>query len=240
MTQSDSHTRLPQLRLPFPDTVQSFDDLAVTDANRNAIETIRKWSEWKSQLLCLIGPVQSGLGIAAQLWAKEAGAKLFSARDIDNMSEAALEDAARSNCVVDLADQVKSDDHLLALINFCEAKNTRLLLTARSAGAHWPVSSPDLKSRLTTMAVAEIYPPDEEMIAERLHASCKRRYIKLSNATVDYLVVRLPRSYEAIEDYVLRLDKEISETGRAPSIHLARSVLEDGASTRKLFDNDEL
>ena len=240
MTQSNTHARLPQLRLPFPDTVKSFDDLAVTDANRNAIETIRKWSDWKSQLMCLIGPVQSGVGVAAQLWAKEAEARLLSAAELDGMSDTALEDAARGNCVVDLADQVENDDCLLALINFCEAKGTCLLLTARSAGAHWQTSSPDLKSRLSTMAIAEIYPPDEEMISERLQASCKRRYIKLSEATVEYLVVRLPRSYEAIEDYVLRLDKEISETGRAPSIHLARSVLEDGASTRKLFDNDEL
>jgi len=89
------------------------------------------------------------------------------------------------------------------------------------------------------MPVAEIYPPDEDMIEARLRASCKRHYIKLSGTTINFLSIRLPRSYEAIEDYVARLDKAIDETGRAPGMSLAKSVLEDGASTRKLFGDEQ-
>lgn len=226
---------VPQLRLPFPDAVKGFEDLAITDANRAAFDTIRKWQSWRSSILCLVGPVQCGLGIAATLWAREAHAEMINAGAFDRLDMRDIEALSEQNCVLDLADNVRREDLLLALFNFIQSKNKRLLLTARSAGGNWTCHSLDLKSRLAMMPVAEIYPPDEAMIMARLQASCKQRYIRLSEVTINYLAIRLPRSYEAIEDYVTRLDKAIDETGRAPGIHLARSVLEEGPSTRSLF-----
>lgn len=234
-----TESRLPQLRLPFPDTVTSFDDLAITESNRAAVDTIRRPEAWKSPFMCLVGPMQSGLGVTAYLWSRETNARLIEAKALDALSDRELDKLAHAACAIDLADQVSNEDHLLTLMNIIDAKDGRLLLTARSAGVHWACQSPDLKSRLSTMPVAEIYPPDEDMIGARLLSSCRRRYIKLAKPIVEYLIVRLPRSYVAIEDYVERLDREITETGRAPSIHLARSVLEDGVNTQELFQSDE-
>lgn len=235
---SGSDLQSQQLRLPFPEAIGSFDDLAITEANRVAIETIRKWPQWQSETLCLVGPAQSGLGVTARLWAKEARAIELSARAFDQMHMTAVEALSDQNCVIDLADQVMNEQGLLTLFNFVRSKGKRLLLTARAHGSTWPCQSADLKSRLEAMPVAEIYPPDEDMIKARLLASCKGRYIKLGKAAINYLAIRLPRSYEAIEDYIARLDVAIDETGRAPSMHLVRTVFEDGASTRKLFGED--
>jgi len=217
--------------------VSGFDDLAITEANRNAFETIRRWQSWQSSALCLIGPVKSGLGIAARLWAKEASARLVSAREFDTLEIGAVEAMTRENSVLDLADKVTNESHLLTLLNLTKANGKYVLLTARVSGANWNCASPDLRSRLEAMPVAEIFPPDEAMISARLRASFKQRYIKLGENTIEYLAIRLPRSYEAIEDYVARLDQAISDTGRAPTINLARDVIEDGLSTRKLFDD---
>ena len=227
-----------QLRLPFPEAINSFNDLAITQANRAAIETIRQWPQWQAAVLCLIGPVQSGLGVTAKLWAGEAEASELSAHAFDQMSIDEVEKLSQRNCVIDLADQVTNEESLLTLFNLVQSSGKRLLLTARGHGASWPCKSPDLKSRLETMPVAEIYSPDEDMIKARLLASCKGRFIKLNTAAINYLAIRLPRSYEAIEDYVVRLDNAIDETGRAPSMYLVRTVFEDGASTRKLFGED--
>ena len=228
---------LQQLRLPFPESIRGFDDLAITDANRAAFATIRKWNDWQASTLCLVGPVQCGLGIAAKLWAREADATVLSAATFDSFDLKQVEELTERNCVIDLADQITSEDHLLTLLNRVQSKDKRLLLTARAPAPTWGCTSRDLKSRLDTMPVAEIYAPDEEMIKARLLTSSKRRYIKLNSATLNFLAIRLPRSYEAIEDYVARLDKAIDDTGRIPSMHLAKSVLEEGISTRKLFDD---
>ena len=229
---------IQQLRLPFPDTLTRFEDLAITGSNRAAIETIRKWDEWQTAVLCLIGPIQSGLGVSAKLWAREADAVELSSHAFDQLSIAEVEAISEKNCVIDLADQVRSEAGLLTLFNLMEGKGTRALLTARHHGRAWACQSPDLKSRLDAMPVAEIFPPDEETIKARLLASCRRRYIKLGDAAINYLAIRLPRSYEAIEDYIARLDFAVDETGRAPTMHLVRTVFEDGASTRKLFGDN--
>lgn len=228
----------PQLRLPFPDSVKGFDDLAITDANRTAFSTIRRWKDWHSSVMCLVGPVQCGLGVAARLWADEADARELSSVAFDRLTLRNVEALTERNCVIDLADRITNEDHFLTLLNRMQSKGNHLLLTARTASSTWDCASADLRSRLETLPVAEIYPPDEAMIEARLRSSCKRRYIKLGEATLKFLVIRLPRSYEAIEDYVVRLDKAIDEMGRTPSLPLAKLVLEDGASSRRLFEDD--
>lgn len=227
------------MRLPFPENVRGFEDLAITEANRSAFETIRRWKLWQTSALCLIGPVQCGLGIAAIQWAREAEARLLSVKEFDAISVQDIEALSAGNCIIDLADQVQNEKALLTLLNRVQARDKRLLMTARSPPGTWAFTSPDLRSRLEAMPIAEIYSPDEDMMVARLQASSKRHYIRLSTATINYLAIRLPRSYEAIEDYVHRLDQAIDQTGRSPSIHLARSVLEEGTSSRTLFSDEQ-
>lgn len=235
VSQSDFVDSVSQLRLPFPNAVSGFDDLAITDANRAAIEAVKNWQNWQSPRLCLIGPVQCGLGIIGTLWAAEAKADFVTAADFDSFDVRQIEALSEKNCVLDLADDVTNESHLLTLLNLGQAKGALMLLTARTAGKHWACQSADLKSRLSTMPVAEIYPPDEAMIEARLRVSAKRRFIKLGDATINFLAIRLPRSYLAIEDYMTRLDQAVSDTGRAPNIKLAKDVLEEGVSSRQLF-----
>jgi len=190
--------------------------------------------------MCLVGPVQSGLRVTARLWADEAVAGLLGAQAFDRLSEAELSIHAQRNCAIDLTDQVTNENNLLSLLNLADQRNMRLLLTARSVPSQWPCQSADLRSRLDGLQNVEIYPPDEDMLIERLKAACRRRYMKLDQQTVAFLAIRLPRSYAAIEEYVSRLDEAVDANQRAPSIHLARTVLEDGAGSLALFgDPDE-
>ncbi|MEO9968362.1 MAG: hypothetical protein ABJG15_00815 [Hyphomonadaceae bacterium] len=230
-----------QYSLRFPDQPERFADLAITDSNCGAIDTIRNWSSWSHSALCLVGPVQSGLRVTAKLWADEAEAVLMDGRTFDALSGAELDAQARGCWAIDLADQVSNEDNLLMLLNLAAQREMHVLLTARTFPALWGRKSSDLQSRLVGMPHTEIYPPDEEMLIERLHAACRRRYMRLDEKTVAFLAIRLPRSYAAIEEYVSRLDKAVDANQRAPSIHLARSVLEDGAGSRALFgETDDL
>ena len=189
--------------------------------------------------MCLVGPVQSGLRVATRLWAAEAGADGMDARGFDDLDEADLGVRAKANCAINLADQVRNENNLLSLLNLVGQRNGRLLLTARKAPSQWPCKSADLRSRLNAMPSAQIYPPDEDMLIERLKAACRRRYMKLDERTIAFLMVRLPRSYAAIEEYVSRLDEAVDANQRAPSIHLARTVLEDGAGSLALFGDPD-
>lgn len=224
-----------QYSLRFPDQPERFADLAITDSNRGAIETIRNWPAWSQSALCLVGPVQSGLRVMARLWADEAEAVLMDAVAFNELSETDIDAKAKGRWAIDLADEVTNEDNLLTLLNLARQREMQLLLTARSAPAQWGGRSPDLQSRLIGMPHAEIYPPDEDMLVERLQAACRRRYMRIDEKTIAFLAIRLPRSYAAIEEYVSRLDEAVDANQRAPSIHLARTVLEDGAGSRALF-----
>ncbi|MEM6411977.1 MAG: hypothetical protein AAF683_10630, partial [Pseudomonadota bacterium] len=95
--------------------------------------------------------------------------------------------------------------------------------------------SADLRSRLANIAAIAIEPPDDEMVLKRLVSACQQRFIRLNAEEANYIMLRIEKSYVAIEDYVQRLERAATAAGRAPSVHLARSVLEEGADTRKLF-----
>ncbi len=230
-----------QYSLRFPDQPERFSDLAITASNETAIEAIRNWKTWSHPAMCLVGPVQSGLRVTARLWADEAEARVLDARGFDRLNDAEIAKLAEGNCAIDLADQVTHEANLLTMLNLVSQRNGRLLLTGRTVPSQWPCQSADLRSRLDGLPNTQIYPPDDDMLIERLKAACRRRYMKLDPPTIAFLAIRLPRSYAAIEEYVSRLDEAVDANQRAPSIHLARTVLEDGAGSLALFgDPDDL
>ncbi|MEM9669311.1 MAG: hypothetical protein AAF950_10340 [Pseudomonadota bacterium] len=226
-----------QLRLAFPENKPSREDLIVTASNEAAVTAAMAWQDWPSNLFCVFGPPMCGLGLIAHVWAGEADGRVVDCQEVDAAGAETIGDMATANLVIDLADQVTNEANLLALINLASNHGNRLLMTARAHPANWVSSSPDLSSRLANVTAVEITGPDDEMILLRLEAACRRRFIRLQPKEARYIAIRIHKSYEAIEDYVRRLDEAITVSGRAPSVHLARSVLEEGADTRTLFDD---
>jgi len=225
-----------QLRLAFPEKTPTREDIIVTKSNEAAVDAAFSWDEWPSNLLCVFGPPMCGLGLLAHVWADEAKAEVMTSQDLDTADAQAINAFASVNRAIDLADQVSNEANLLTAINFAMANGTRLLMTARAHPANWEYASPDLKSRLSNVTAMEISEPDDEMILLRLEAACRRRFIRLRPKEARYIAIRIDKSYAALEDYVRRLDKAITTSGKPPSVHLARSVLEEGAETRRLFD----
>ena len=101
-----------------------------------------------------------------------------------------------------------------------------MLLTANVPPPQWQAPSPDLKSRLNSMPVTEIDPPDEAMMMGRLKAAAVRHFLKLEPDVLKYLVPRLDLSYEAIETFAERLSDGVTDLGRAPSVPLVKEVLD--------------
>jgi len=64
-------------------------------------------------------------------------------------------------------------------------------------------------------------------LRERLVLGAERRYLRLSPETLNYLVPRLELAYEATENFMDRLSNAVSQHDRAPSLPLARQVLNE-------------
>lgn len=228
-----------QLRLGFPEHVLGFEELCISDSNEAALDVIRDVSRWPSTAVCLLGPAQSGLTTAALAWAKEHRAQIVDPSAFDNFDHAEIETLAKEHSVIDNAEQVRSYENLLSLLNLSRTHERSVLLTSRISPANWPTGgNADLRSRLEAMPIAEFDEPDEVLLRERLVSACRLRYLKLPNNAAEYLAKRMERSFEAIEELASRLDTAISEPGTKLTINTARDVLNEGASTRSLFDDD--
>jgi len=227
-----------QLALDFPEAgPPTLDGLAVTPANRTALAVLKRWPDWRTHTLAIVGQPKSGLTTAARAWAEHAGGEVIAAKTFDKLSHKKVEALAGKPVAIDPADQVRNEDNLLSLINLSARLGGSVVLTGQKAPALWRVKQPDLASRLKAMTLVELAPPDDEMVSVRLHAAMKKRFLKLPEDVEAYLLLRIERNYAALETFVESL-QEMAE-GREVTVPLAREVLDDQDGTRPLFDDGE-
>lgn len=215
-----------QLSFAFPAGPLRFEGMVVTPANQAAISIVRQPAKWPMPAICITGPLRCGLTTILRAWCEEMSGAYFTVADFSKLKPAELEGLSGRRIAVDDADRVTPNEKLLTLINRTGEEGGRLLLAASSSPSQWPVTSPDLKSRLNSMPVAEIHAPDEPMLVGRLEAAAARHFLKLEPEVVTYLSPRLDLTYEAIEAFAEKLSHGVTTTGRAPSVPLAKEVLE--------------
>ena len=215
-----------QLSFAFPAGRMRFQSMIITPANQSAIKIVRQTDKWPMPVICLTGPKRCGLTSILQAWCDEGGGTYLSAQEFSRQKARKLEELAHGLVAVDDADKVAESEKLLSLINRIGEEGGRLLLAATSSPSQWPVTSADLKSRLNSMPIAQIHPPDEAMLIGRLQAAAARHFLRLGPDIIAYLSTRLDLTYEAIEAFAERLSDGVTTTGRAPSVPLAKEVLE--------------
>lgn len=226
-----------QLALDFPEPGPTLDSLSVTAANRTAIGVLRRWPDWRTHTLAIVGQPKSGRSSAARAWADHAGGRVIDIKTFDKLSHKKVEALSSAPVAIDDADNLRNEDNLLSLINLSARNGGHVLLTAQKAPALWRVRQPDLVSRLKSMTLVELGPPDDEMVSVRLHAAMKRRFLKLPADVEAYLLVRIERNYAALESFAESLH-EMAE-GREVTVPLARDVLDEQGGTRPLFENGD-
>jgi len=230
-------SRQRQLALDFPEPGPTLDGLAVSASNRTAISVLRRWPDWRTHALAVVGQAKSGLTTVARAWAVHAGGQVIDVRTFDRLSHKKIEALSAGPVAVDDADQIRGEDNLLSLINLSARNGGYVLLTARKAPALWRVRQPDLASRLKSMTLVELGPPDDDMVVARLRAAMRRRFLKLPKDVEAYLLLRVERNYEALESFVESLHEQVE--GREVTVPLARDVLDGQIGTRPLFDDGE-
>ena len=213
-----------QLAFPQPRRdAQGRDDLMVTPSNARALALLEGWARWPDSRLALIGPEASGKSHLAAIWADLAGARVLAAVDL---AEADAPDLARAPIAVEDADRGVDEAALFHLWNACARTGAPLLLTGRAAPTDWPVSLPDLRSRLTSLTPAVIEDPDDALLGVLLVKLFADRQIAVRPGLVGWLLRRIERSHRAARDAVAQLDAAALVEGRPVDERLARDVLD--------------
>jgi chromosomal replication initiation ATPase DnaA len=214
-----------QLPLAFGhDTARGRDDLRVSQRLAAAVAIVDSWPSWPSPVVILAGPVGSGKSHLASIWRERSGAV-----DIHPLkgSGAAVPSAA-GPVVFEDADRVGFDEtELFHVINSVRENGTGLMMTSRLWPISWPVTLPDLASRLKAATTVEIGEPDEELLFQVIVKLFADRQLNIDDRLVQYVVSRMERSLGAAQTIVERLDRLALARGTRITRGLAAEVLNE-------------
>ncbi|MET4895994.1 DnaA/Hda family protein [Sphingomonadaceae bacterium jetA1] len=191
------------LPLQWPADPRS-DAFLLTASNQMAARILEQWESWPTMAAILTGPRKSGRSLLARIFAARSG-----------------------GTIIDDAERVP-EVQIFHAWNAAQAERRPLVIVADASPPRWSVKLPDLRSRLANSSLAEIGPPDDELVAALFEQLFQRRGLDARPDLIEWLTARIERSHLAVIRAVDMLDQGAMERRARLSIALARSTLLQG------------
>ncbi|MCF6443904.1 DnaA ATPase domain-containing protein [Nereida sp. MMG025] len=199
------------------------DDFFVSPSNAVALATLEDHAHWPLGKLILSGPTGAGKTHLTNVWAAQTGAAIVQADQIDPTLQdtfVAVEDVPK------IASDAQAQEALFHLHNAILARGGRLLMTGAGAPSAWPITLPDLASRLQGTNVAHLGPPDDALLTAVLVKLFNDRQLSPTPPLLTYLIRYMDRSFDSAATLVAEMDRRALAEGRKISRDLARDVLD--------------
>ncbi len=214
-----------QLPLDLPvETRFGEEDFLVGSSNAEAYALLDAWPEWPARLLTLVGPPASGKSHLAAIWAARSGARIITAGVLAVEEVPALVSAG-AVVVEDIDGEGTDEAALFHLINLAQERQAFLLLTSERPPSALALRTADLASRLRRAPMASIEAPDDALIRALLVKLFVDRQLIVDTALVEYLALRIERSFAAARAAVERLDRETLARRRRLTRQAAAEIL---------------
>lgn len=196
-----------QLVLDLPlRTALGREDFLVTPSNAAAVAMIDRYPDWPAYGMVLMGAGGSGKSHLLEVWRQAADAKIIAASDLGGA--AADELLAKGALAIDNAPGAALDERaLFHLFNLARQTSSHILIATEIQPVSWPVSLPDLASRLKALPVAQLEPPDDVLLRGVLVKLFADRQLAVEEQVVSYMMLRMPRSLEAARGLVAEIDR---------------------------------
>ena len=205
------------------------DAFFVSPSNDIALSTLDTSSLWPSRKLILLGPQGSGKTHMAHVWAADNNAHIVQAASLLESDIPSL--ALQGRVVVEDADMIthgteplKLEHALFHLHNHMLAEGGTLLLTARRAPNQWGLQLPDLASRMQGTSLTKIDPPDDILLTAMLLKQFDDRQLNVPANLIAFLIKRMERSAEKVQEVVERLDATALRSGKPISRTMAAQI----------------
>ena len=171
-----------------------------------------------TKLSFLYGPKKSGKSYLSKIWLKK-----NNAIEYNNNYEVLLN--LHNNILIDnliFYDQEK----IFHIVNNCILNNSKVLITSDNKINEINFEFKDLSSRLKTFSNLEINQPNDEMLLAILtKLLVEKQFIIKSNEIFEYIIRRVDRTYQGINDIVKKLDILSLEKKRQLTIPLIKEIL---------------
>lgn len=172
-----------QIALPL-DWPQTGEDqrFILGEANRAAFDHFRAWSMWPVKATILTGPRRSGRSLLARGFVARVGGRLF--------------------------DHADAHDEEALFHAWNQAQETgRPVVMITDGPAPWPVSLPDLRTRLAVTPVTRIAEPDDALFRSLVELLFADRGLHIPGEAVQFIAQRVHRDYMTAERVVEAIDR---------------------------------
>lgn len=200
------------------------EDFILDGANQKAFDMIVSWPDWPTDVIVLAGPVGSGKSHLAAIHSQQSGAKLLNNDDLPKPED--LPVLGSTPVIVEDAYAVQLDEtRMFHLLNHVRERASTLLITSRSWPDSWPLTLPDLRSRLRAAHPLELNEPGDQLLRQVMVKLFADRQLTIEPRVLEYILVRMERSLSAAGRLVTDLDRLSLEQGRPITRQLAADVL---------------
>ncbi len=181
-------------------------DFFVSSKNAMAFDLIENWPNWNGQFAYVYGPHKCGKTSIAKIWQKKSNAKFIEGKSfLDLMSGyVSFEKINEQNWIIDDIDslienkKIQYSEKILNFINILQSTgNSFLLMTAKKPPKFILTKINDLISRLSASLVIKVDEPDDKLICKIIEKYLKDRSIFIDEKNLDYISLRIERSYES-------------------------------------------
>ncbi len=212
---------MQQLFLNFPiKSGYALEDFYLNSSNSKAFNYINQWPNWGEGIykktLLIYGEKGSGKTHLSHIWQQISSAKIISLGNKISSNDSAL--------ILEDIDELNQED-LLHLINSSNEDQRYLLLTAKLAPAQLKISLPDLRSRIIAIPSLKIEVPDEELLKVILMKHLSDRQLRIEAAALNYIILRIDRSYAKLAQFIDKLDSISKESKRSITLPLIKQAL---------------
>lgn len=202
------------------------EDYFISGANALAVAAVENWANWPLSKMVLVGPAGSGKTHLAMVWAQDAGARLISAATIEDPAGLAQGPLVVEDLQLIAGDRA-AETQLFHLHNLMQEGGHAMLVTSGVAPARLSFEVPDLKSRMAGTSVATLEALDDMLLMALVMKMFSDRQIAIKPDLLNYVMPRLPRSFEAVREFVETMDMRALAEKRPIGKGLARDVLEE-------------
>ena len=200
------------------------EDFILGDCNRDAAARIDRWPDWPGQfrVLNLVGPPASGKSHLASVWRERSGAAVLEGLGAYDAGRA-FDDHLVLDCLA--PGPQWNEEALFHLVNATAEAGRSLLLVSREPVARMDWRLADLGSRLRSAQMAGLDQPDDGLLKMVLGKHFEDRKLVIAEEVIDYMMVRMERSFEAVRALATEMDRQSLAQHRRLTLPLAREIL---------------
>jgi chromosomal replication initiation ATPase DnaA len=199
------------------------DDFCISQSNQQVHEYLFKWPLWESSIVNVNGPKKSGKTFLLNIFAKKNSFLRIVSKDISKDKIETI--LSQKKLIIEDIDQHVNEELIFLIYNDFKINNKYLVFSSIEDTSNMKFDINDLSSRFKSILNIKISNPSDNLLYSILLKELSSRQIVIKKELLNYIINRIERSYESINKFVIKIDKESLVNKKKIDMKLINKVL---------------